>query len=89
MELRFPNIKNIEDYKKLKSYGNIPKQLLLLLQNIDLLCKTIVHVLWKKNNGTMVKTVVRWKKICFYTENYGTLIYYGKNYGTIPKTMEI
>ena len=41
-------------------------------------------VLWKK-------TMVLWKKLWYYTENYGTLIYYGskklwyygKNYGTI------
>ena len=38
----------------------------------------------------MVKTMVLWKKLWYYTENYGTLIYYGKllwyygkNYGTI------
>ena len=41
-------------------------------------------VLWKKKYGTMEK------KLRFYSENYGTLIYYqwkklwyyGKNYGT-------
>ena len=27
MELRFTNIKNIEDFKKVTNYGNIPKQL--------------------------------------------------------------
>ena len=27
------------------------------------------------------------KKLWYYTENYGTLIYYGKNYGNIDKTM--
>ena len=27
MELRFTNIKNIEDFKKVRNYGNIPKQL--------------------------------------------------------------
>ena len=32
-------------------------------------------------------TMVLWKKLWFYTENYGTLIYYGKNYGTMEKTM--
>ena len=26
----------------------------------------------------MEKTMVLWKKIWYYTENYGTLIYYGK-----------
>ena len=37
-------------------------------------------VLWKK----------LWyygKKPWYYTENYGTLIYYGKNNGTMEKTM--
>ena len=27
MEFRFTNIKNIEDFKKVRNYGNIPKQL--------------------------------------------------------------
>ena len=27
------------------------------------------------------------KKLWYYTEIYGTLIYYGKNYGTMEKTM--
>ena len=27
--------------------------------------------------------MVQWKKLWYYTENYGTLIYNGKNYGTI------
>ena len=27
MKLRFTNIKNIEDYKKVRNYGDIPKQL--------------------------------------------------------------
>ena len=27
--------------------------------------------------------MVLWKKLWHFTENYGTLIYYGKNYGTI------
>ena len=31
--------------------------------------------------------MVLWKKLWYYTENYGTLINYGKNYGTIEKTM--
>ena len=30
--------------------------------------------------------MVLWKK-WYYTENYGTLIYFGKNYGTKEKTM--
>ena len=80
---RFTNIKNIEDYKKLRSYGNIPKQLLLLLQNFDLLFKTMVHVLWKKKLWYYGKNYGTMDKICYYTENYGTLIYYGKNYGTL------
>ena len=37
----------------------------------------------------MEKTMVIWKKIWYHTENYGTLIYYGKNYGTVEKTMEL
>ena len=43
----------------------------------------------KKNYGTMEKTMVRWKKLCYYSENYDTLIYYGKNYCIIPKTTEL
>ena len=88
MELRFPNIKNIEDYKKLRSYGNIPKQLLLLLYNVKLWYMYYgKKKLWYygKNYGTMEKNMLLY--IC--TENNGNLTYYGKNYGTIPKTMEI
>ena len=33
----------------------------------------------------MEKTMVLWKKLWYYTENYGTLIYYGKNYATMEK----
>ena len=57
MELRFPNIKNIEDYKKLRSYGNIPKQLLLLLYNVKLWYMYYEKKLWYygKNYGTMEK----------------------------------
>ena len=33
----------------------------------------------------MEKTMVLWKKLWYYTENYGTLIYYGKNYDTTEK----
>ena len=39
------------------------------------------------------KAMVLWEKLWYYTENYGTLIYYGKlwyygkNYGTMEKTM--
>ena len=40
-----------------------------------------------KNYGTMEKTMVLWKKLWYYTEKYGTLIYYGKNFGTMEKTM--
>ena len=43
--------------------------------------KTMVHVLWKKNYGTMEK------KLLYYSESYGTLIYCGKSYGTMGKTM--
>ena len=35
----------------------------------------------------MKKTMVPWKKLWYYTENYGTLIYNEKNYGTMEKTM--
>ena len=38
-----------------------------------------------KNYGTIEKTMVLWTKLWYYTENYGTLIYYGKNYGTMEK----
>ena len=40
-----------------------------------------------ENYGTMEKTMVLWKKLWYYPENYGTLIYYEKNYGTMEKTM--
>ena len=46
--------------------------------------------------------MVLWKKLWYYTENYGTLIYYektmvlwkklwyyGKNYGTLEKTSKL
>ena len=33
------------------------------------------------------KTIVPRKKLWYYTENYGTLIYYGKNYGAMEKTI--
>ena len=50
-------------------------------------------LLWKKNYGTMgKKTMVLWKKLWYneknpwyYTENYETLIYYGKNDGSMEK----
>ena len=32
-----------------------------------------------KNYGTMEKTMVLWKKLWYYTENYGTSIYEEKN----------
>ena len=35
--------------------------------------------------GTMEKTMVLWKILWYYIENYGTLIYYGKNNGTMEK----
>ena len=42
----------------------------------------------EKNYGTMEKKLWYYgKKLFYYTENYGTLIYYGKNYGTMEKTM--
>ena len=40
-----------------------------------------------KNISTMEKVMVLWKKLWYYIENYGTLIYYGKNYGTMEKTV--
>ena len=43
-------------------------------------------LLWK-NYGTIEKTMVLWKNLRYYTENYETLIYDGKNYGTMEKTM--
>ena len=33
-------------------------------------------VLWTKNYGTMEKTMVFNQKLWYYTENYGTLIYF-------------
>ena len=36
----------------------------------------------KKNYGTM-------EKLCYYTENYGTMIYKGEKQGRLPKTMEL
>ena len=35
----------------------------------------------------MEKTMELWKKLWYYTENYGTMIYYGKKYSTMEKTM--
>ena len=32
---------------------------------------------------------ILWKKLLYYTENYGNLIYYGKNYGTLKKNYGI
>ena len=50
-------------------------------------------VIWRNYGTTLYekKTMVLWKKLRYLTENYGTLIYYGKktmvlwgeNYGTI------
>ena len=46
----------------------------------------MVHVVWKKNYGNIGKTNVQWKKkLWYYNENYGTLIYYGKNNGSMKK----
>ena len=47
--------------------------------------RTLIY--YGKNYGTMEKTMVLWKKLWYYTENYETLIYYGKNYGSMEKTM--
>ena len=33
----------------------------------------------------MEKTMVLWKKLWYFTENYETLIYNGKNYGAMEK----
>ena len=35
--------------------------------------------------GTMEKPIGLWKKLGYYTENSGTLIYYGKNYDIMEK----
>ena len=35
----------------------------------------------------MEETMVLYRKLWYYIENDGTLIYYGKNYGTMEKTM--
>ena len=35
----------------------------------------------------MENTMELWKKLWYYTENYETLIYYGKNYGIMENTM--
>ena len=40
-----------------------------------------------ENYGTMKKTIILWIKLWYYTENYGTLINYGKNFGTMEETM--
>ena len=43
-----------------------------------------------KNYGIMEKkTLVLWKKLWYFTENYGTLILFGKHYGTMEKTMAL
>ena len=53
------------------------------LRNFDLLLKKKTMVLYRKiwNFGFLCK------KPLFDTENYGTLIYYGKNYGTTEKKL--
>ena len=33
---------------------------------------------YEKNMVLWEKTMVQWKNLLYYTENYGTLIYYGK-----------
>ena len=33
------------------------------------------------------KTMILYRKIWHYTENYGSLIYYGKKYGIMERTM--
>ena len=69
MELRFPNIKNIEDYKKLRSYGNMQKQLLLLLYNVKL---------WYMYYGK--KTMVLWEKLWYDGKKYITIHLYRKQW---------
>ena len=64
-----------------KTLGNIPKQLKPLHKFIALELWFTKEKLWqygKKNYGCV-------EKLWYYTENYGTLIYYGKNDGTIEK----
>ena len=42
--------------------------------------KTIVHLYYGKEIGTL-------EKLCYYTENYVTLIYCGKNKSTVKETI--
>ena len=72
-----------------KNFGTIPK-----LWNFDLF-----DLLWKsyriipnqmKLKGlelwyTMEKIMLVYRKLLYYTDNYGTLIHYGKKYGTIKE----
>ena len=37
----------------------------------------------------MDKTMVLWTKLGYYTEHYGTSIYYGKKHGRLPKTKKL
>ena len=52
------------------------------LQNFDLQWKN-----FEQHYGTMNNTMVLWKKLRYYTKNYGTLIYNGKNYGKMINNM--
>ena len=83
-----------------KNHGRLPKtkKLLLIMEKskytkiIKVLNRFIALELWNfdllwQNYGTMEKTMVLYRKLWYYTENYGTLIYYGKNFGTMEKTM--
>ena len=52
----------------------------MVLCNLDLLWKLF---------GSMEEAMVLWKKLWYYTQNYGTSIYEGKIHGSLPKTMKI
>ena len=58
----------------------------MVLRNFNLLWKN--YGIRKKNCDTMgKKAMVLYRKLWYYTENYGTLIYHEKNYGTMENTM--
>ena len=42
-----------------------------------------------ENYGTMEKTMVLWKKLWYYTENYRTSIYEVKKHGRLPNTKKL
>ena len=92
----------MEDYQKLWNFVLLWKKTMVIFQTIEVFeqmnifktliyhGKTMVHVLWKKNYGTMEKnyyTIPRAMELWFTVEKamvlWEKLWYYGKNYGTL------